>query len=232
MGLLVYALIVFIFRSQRRAILLSSLLAAPQALFALYLVPRYWNPRLIAEFSIGLEDILFTFICGGMAWVEASWLLRRRIILQIKPSLIMARLLAGGIFALGLFVLLARVGIGNMLNPLIIMGIWILTLLLLRRSLWPFAALAAVQSFVLYTFTLAAMKFLWPAFFMFWAWKNLSGINLWGIPLEEIAWGILYGPFWGTTMAYLLEAKLTQKSDITQVDVSCADASRNRPDSA
>jgi hypothetical protein len=48
LGLLIFSAIVFFFRSQRRMILLSGLLAMPQALFALFLVPQYWNRRSIA----------------------------------------------------------------------------------------------------------------------------------------------------------------------------------------
>ncbi len=46
-------------------------------------------------------------------------------------------------------------------------------------------------------------------------WSQASGTQIRPpIPVEEIAWGIMYGPFWGTSMAYLLDARLVRKTGL------------------
>jgi hypothetical protein len=205
LGLCFFAAIVYIYRSQRRAILISGLLAAPQALFALYLVPKYWDPVLVFDLPVGIEDILFMFLCGGMAWVEASWPFRRSLHVQFKAARIASGLAMAGIFAALLGVLLLKAGIQSMSIPLFIMAAWTIFLVLIRRTLWPLAVASALQSVLLYLCTLGFVKWLWPSFFSAWTWSGLSGVALWGIPVEEVAWGLAYGPFWGTTMAWLLD---------------------------
>lgn len=192
---------------RRRPILLSAILAVPHALFALFLVPQYWRPKLIVSLPVGLEDFLFMFICGGMAWVEASWLFRRRLALDLRPAGMASRLLGPVAFSIGAFGVFLGLGFRNMMVPLGIMASWIVLLLVLRRRLWPLIAAAAVQSFLIYSLTLIVMRAFSPGFFSAWTWSNLSGPSLWGVPLEEFAWGLAYGPFWGTTMAYVFDAK-------------------------
>jgi hypothetical protein len=216
LGLVVLGVIVFFFRSQRRAILLSSLMATPQAFFALYLVPGYWKPKLVAVSSVGLEDLLFMFLCGGMAWVEVSWLFRRKLTPHFRTALFFRRLLGLTAFSAAPILILAAAGVKNMLVPVCVMAAWIFIFLLIRRNLWPLAAVASVQSFVLYALSLALMKVLWPHFFLSWTWSNLLRLSVWGAPVEELAWGLAYGPFWGTAMAYLLNASLDPEPDPMQ----------------
>jgi hypothetical protein len=213
LGLCFFAAIVYVYRSQRRAILISGLLAAPQALFALYLVPTYWNPVLLFNLAVGIEDILFMLLCGGMAFVEASWPFRRRLHVQFNVARIASGLAIAGIFAAVLGALLVKAGIRDMSIPLFIMAAWTILLVLTRRKLRPLAAAAALQSLLLYLFALAVMKTLWPSFFSAWTWSGLSGVALWGIPVEEIAWGLAYGPFWGTTMAWLLDVSWSRSRE-------------------
>lgn len=204
LGVFFFGLVVVFFRSQRRAILLSGALAVPQALFAIFLVPKYWHPKLVAVSAVGLEDVIFMFLCGGMAWVEACWPFRGRLALHVRAPIVLARWAGGVAFAVAAFLALLAAGLRGMLVPVIIMAAWIAVLLVRRTGLWPLTAAAAVQSLVLYAFTLAMMKVIWPGFFSAWTWTNLSGAGVGGVPVEEIAWGLAYGPFWGTTMAYVL----------------------------
>jgi hypothetical protein len=53
----------------RTPALVSAALCAPSAGFALLFVPAYWHPKLIVAIPVGVEDVLFSFANGGLAWL-------------------------------------------------------------------------------------------------------------------------------------------------------------------
>jgi hypothetical protein len=207
--LAVYLAVVVAFESQRRQILLGGLLAMPCAATGVLLVPSYWSPERIATLGgIGVEDLLFNFIFGGMAWAEAVWIVRKRIALRLTVRsvvcrygfVVMAATVAGAALHLS--------GMKPMHSMFLIMGSGGATFLLGRRQLWPIAAVGLVTSAAVYAIVFRAILQLWPHLLLQWTLANLSGWTLWTMPVEELTWALLFGPAWAISMAFVFDARL------------------------
>ncbi|MDZ7697880.1 MAG: hypothetical protein U5R49_13465 [Deltaproteobacteria bacterium] len=55
-------------KAHRKPLLLSGLLSAPCSLTTFYFVPEYWRPVRLFDLPIGIEDTLFSFSTGIIAW--------------------------------------------------------------------------------------------------------------------------------------------------------------------
>jgi hypothetical protein len=187
--------------------LLGSILATHQALLSLIMIPEYWNPKRIFVIGIGPEDIIFCFVVGGFAWFEVAWFVNKKFELHFNKSLIIKRFIFHLSVIVPLIAILYPIGLKGMNAPLIASFVWGIIVLLYRRKLWPIAITGAIISTLIYSLALIFMRFVWPDFYSLWTWQNLWGISFLEIPLEEIVWGLLYGPFWAITIAYFLDAK-------------------------
>jgi len=92
-GLILYVVIFIAFKSQRKHLLIASLFAVPQSLMSLIMIPYYWHPKRVYVLGIGPEDILFCFLSGGIAWSEAIWFVRKRLVFRFEARTILRRYL-------------------------------------------------------------------------------------------------------------------------------------------
>ena len=64
-------------------------------------------------------------------------------------------------------------------------------------------------SFIIFYFIFIKVGLMvFPEFLQQWTAKNLWGPDVWGIPLDEIAWAAGFGAVWPLIIAYLFNARL------------------------
>jgi hypothetical protein len=191
---------------QRMGMLLSSCLGAPYALGALVFVPDYWRPVLVVPFPVGLQDLIFSFSVGGIAWLLAVWPQRNRLRLGPKTRVMLVRLAVCGLPCFLLTLALWRGGLPIMTNVVLTMVAFGIVLLWLRPRFLSLALTGALG------FSLFYFLFAWVALALwspgYWNIEKLWGYSLFHVPLEEIVWATAFGFVWPLFMAYVFDAEL------------------------
>jgi len=202
-----------LFHKERGRILISALLSVPAAGQALVFVPQYWKPLRILKSPIGIEDIIFSFATGGIAWIVICAMSGGKTISRSSPGRITGRylllLLSGSVLS---YVSMQVLDLPIMDQALI--GISIIGLVLLagsRFKTWRIAA-AGSMIFTLYysVFTGIVMK-LFPHMRSYWNDDMLWGISIMNIPIEEIMWALAFGAVWPLAMAFVFDLKAGTK---------------------
>ena len=198
--LLAVAVTALLWPAGRFGTIWSGLLATPSALWALVMVPAYWKPSTVIRLPVSIEDVLWTFSAGALAWAAATLGTREdlRPRRELSHALIRWALLWGtaGIVA----VVLWRVGVPVMTSTLAAAAAVTLLVAPQRRDLWPIALRGAIFFPILYGMGACAFVQLAPAFRLYWNHEALSGVALFGLPAEEIAWAVV----WGATCPFLV----------------------------
>lgn len=98
---------------------------------------------------------------------------------------------------------------------LALMALVVVCAVALRRELWPIALYGGVFTGLSYAVTMLAGAVIWPDFMELWRSDNLWGPRPMGVPLEEFAWGTLFGPSWALVMAYVVDARIAPTTSIS-----------------
>jgi hypothetical protein len=194
------------FPKQRVGMMLSACFFAPFALGALVFVPDYWRPILVVPFPVGLEDIIFCFSVGGVAWLLAVWPQRERLRLGLETRVALVRLTACGLPCVLLSVTLRREGLPIMTNVILTMVLLAVVLLWLRPRFLSLALTGALGFSLFYFLFARAALAICPL--DYWNVGKLWGYRLFRVPLEEIVWATGHGFVWPLVMAYVLDAEL------------------------
>lgn len=205
-----FALVLLCVSGQRRMMLLSGLLAAPFACCSVLFIPEYWNPVRILDFffKTGPEDIIFSFINGGIAWLLAAWAVRKKLTINIRAGILLRRYAAYSASFMAVGFLLRQGGAGIMTATILSILLCSLLLLCLRPDLWvlPFAGLIGFTA--LYLVCVDILLGVFPEFLLQWNMENLWGVSLLGIPVEEILWASSFGFCWPLFIAHISDARL------------------------
>jgi hypothetical protein len=204
LGLLaVFVLGLLFARCERRQVLLSALLFTPAAFFCFSFVPEYWQPWCLGNLKPGVEDYLFCFSVGGIAWFFATLPVQPEIQLSSGIRAIVLRCGIMAFIASSAFIALRMAGIRAMPAALVPMAAVSLALGVRYRRLWKLAAGGAIGFGLLYTAMLAVALVVWPDLRPYWDDGNLWGAAFLGVPLEEIAWASLFGAAWPLVLCYI-----------------------------
>ncbi len=193
--------------AQRLPALLSGFLSTPYAFSSPLFVPEYWQPQRVVELVVGPEDLLFSFAAGGLAWLIAARTADRPPELALRLATVTRRycLWTSGFFGM---VLGLRAWCGMRTMPaLLVSGVLVGALLLwIRRDLWRLAGWGGLGYGLLYTSVLAIAFRIWPDFSHHWNWRNLTGLALLEVPVEECAYALAFGAAWTLGMAHAFGA--------------------------
>jgi hypothetical protein len=192
--------------------MISALMSAPWAFASIVFVPNYWNPVRIASFLAGPEDLIFSFSNGIVVWAIAVVPLRGEISIRmnfrrmIKRSVLLSLLsffITMSLWFLGLKIMMA-VSV-SLSTTIALLFFW------LCRNFRIMCIYGAI-GFTLFYGILTSLSFLFfPHFLEQWNLANLTGISIFNVPIEEIIWAFGFGAYWPLYIAYILDAKRTDK---------------------
>jgi hypothetical protein len=204
-----------IFKDQRKPMLLSGALSAPFAFASVMFVPDYWNPVRIVEFGAGIEDLVFSFSTGGIAWLLAVWPFRSKVAVHLDPRRIARGYVTVCLAGTATTALSWRLGLSPMGATLVGVFSVGLALLLVRTERLPIFLSGMVGFAVLYGIWIAVLALIWPHFLTHWSHENLMGIHVGvGIPLEELIWAMGFGGVWPLFMSFVFGCKGRQQTPL------------------
>jgi hypothetical protein len=195
----------------------TSLLALTEPLF----VPSYWNPPslfgLAQSTGFDVESFIFCFAIGGLAVVlyELIFPVRHEPIPPGSPAHVyhpLALVATPLLFAL-LFLI---TGINPIYCAIIALAAGGFLVLVTRRDLLGKMLVSAFIFLGLYFAYFMALVISAPGYVQrVWDLSILSGVNILGIPLEELAFAFTFGFFWSGVYEYALSLRLRRKMTAT-----------------
>jgi len=191
----------------RRQSLWGGLVSAPFALTSILFIPQYWTPpslfNLDTRFKVGIEDFLWAAAVGGIASVIGEIVLEERLTRTRKEK--RKRHYAPFLLLAVLLVVLQLWHPGKTIyNMISALSVCALLILLLRPDLCPVQAVGAVTFTVLYWMLFELLLRLYPNFIpQFYTVKNLLGIYVLGVPIEELLFAASGGAVWSVAYEYL-----------------------------
>ena len=191
----------------RRPMLLSALLFTPSALSAIILVPCYWKPKLFWDLIVGVEDVIFCYVNGGIVWFGSVYFIKDRLLLPGKFRPLMKHYIKYTLYGTMIYATLFLMGLGFLWSTL--GGLYILGFILLcmRKRLWPLALWGTGTFLVLYSLILRLIFSTWPHFIHQWNLPSLSGF-IFGLPVEELVWAMGFGFTWPLLMAHVFDVQV------------------------
>lgn len=185
----------------RKIIFLGALGAIPIAIIG-FVFDGVWKPERIIEGFIGIEDIVFCFISGGLSMALVNWLIdctgdNMRVHFRWR------RVLLTGCWGVSIMISLFLIGIGNYLNSYVGMVFTVILLIALDRPLWKVFLAGSVSFLIFYSVGLQLGFLVWPDLIQLWTYENLTGIRIGRVPLEELIWAFLFGGTWPMIFLYV-----------------------------
>lgn len=192
------------FARHRRVMWWSSVFMAPFGLTQPIFVPEYWNPPSLFELAqrtgFDIESIVFSFAIGGIAAVLYNIALGKRQG-SIRPgdrhqwrhgwhrwALVVPFLAFPALYFLPWNPIYA--GIAAML-----LGAG--ATVFCRPDLRPNTLIGGILFLVLYTVFMVGVEWSAPGYIdRVWNFAAISGIRIYGLPLEELLFAITFGLFW------------------------------------
>ena len=212
--LLTFVIGAILIPTQRRAMLVSGLLAAPYAFASVIFVPEYWQPKRIAVFLTGPEDLLFSFAGGGLVWLTATGFSHPHPTFSLRAGRVARRYLT---LTLTFFVLVLAckylLGLTTMTSVFTSGGLHYAALLTIRPDLLRFSAATGLGYSFAYTLYCIFVFAVWPDFSNQWNWGNLIGLTIVGVPIEESIWALVFAACWALGMGYAFEIRLPAKAN-------------------
>ncbi len=199
-----WAVLYLAFPRHRKTMLWASLFTAPFGLTEPLFVPEYWNPPslfgLAQRTGFDIESLIFTFAIGGVAAVLYSVLTRR----GTQPMAVHERhqplhrhhykALAAPFIALPLLYFFPW----NPIYPgIVAMVIGAVATVLCRPDLKTKTWVGGLLFLGYYMIFLIGLEWTAPGYIeRVWNLAALSGVPVFGMPLEELLWAVAFGMYW------------------------------------
>ena len=203
----VWGLLYFLRKDTRREMILTSFFCAPLGPIAEFFhVMDYWRPETITGTLVGPEDIVIAFLIGGISAVLYEYMYEVRPERVERPGILVlvpvCYAIGTGLLALGM-----TLGIGSEVSTFILLSVFALVPLSLRPRLIRNALFSGI-AFMTFMFLFYQIFFsLYPGIVDAW-WFGATGVRVLGVPVEEIAWGFLWGMVAGICSEFVARIKL------------------------
>lgn len=214
-----WSLVFFARKDLRKQMIITGLLFLPFFLFDKMLIPNYWQPRVLFDLygtvGFSLESIIFMFTASGLFAVLYELITKRREKTSFKVNL-SKRTILFLIYIYSTFIILTGIGLEiHLLSSLIPFVVIIGFITMQRTDLLKPIIVSGILGLGLYFISLLVLNYFLPDFFAeTYHLKNLWGIFVLGIPLEEILWGMYYPALIGCAYEYLFGVKLVKRKSI------------------
>lgn len=208
-GLVIFLVLLTLSSGKRSLALVSGLLAAPFGLMGVVMVPAYWAPRVVwSVWNVSGEDLLFSFVTGGLAWLLAASFCRRPVTGCLPPRHILTWYTVFNGCGLATMLLFWRLGCDPMTAVLLSFAVGTVVHLTLRPGKWRLAVAGALGFGAIYLLLSRLWFVLAPDFVRQWTPTSPWSRSVGGLPLGEIAWAVGYGACWPLYMAFLFRTEL------------------------
>ena len=202
--LLPWVLLYSLFPRHRAAMWWASIFMAPFGLTEPLFVPEYWNPPSLFELArrtgFDIESIIFSFAIGGIAAVLYNVIMRKRVEplrpgeRHFSPPRWHRWALA---LPFALFPILYFLPWNVIYASIATMIAGAIATVLCRPDLKANTLVGGVLFLVIYTIFLLGLKWSAPGYIeQVWNLEALSGILIYGLPIEELWFGFTFGLFW------------------------------------
>ena len=192
------------FPAHRRAILWTSLFTTPFGLTEPLFVPEYWNPPSLFDLAqrtgFDIESLIFCFGIGGIGAVSYNILTgkghgRMRSTARRHAS---HRFHFWAVAAPFLVFPILYLMDWNPIYPAIVaMALGAVSTMLCRRDLISKTWVGGVLFLIYYLIFLAGLEWLSPGYVeRVWNLEALSGILIYGMPIEELLFAVMFGAYW------------------------------------
>ncbi len=216
-------LVLFALRpSVRKEMSWVSLFTMPFGLLEPLFVPAYWNPpslfNLAATTHFDIESLIFCFAVGGLASVTyeavfhatheklAATKLKRETTLLHRLSLALPVLV---------FILIEVPTKMNPIYPAILaMFIGGIATLACRHDLAAKVLVGGLMFAGLYFIFFASLSLIVPQFTLAWNTKELTGITVANVPIEEILFAFTFGMLWSSAYEHIKGYRLTKPTPL------------------
>lgn len=198
-------------RGKRRVMWRVSLVTALFGLTEPIFVPRYWNPPSLFELAqrtrFDIESVIFSFAIGGIGVVLYD-AITRRTVMPMESALRSSRrhaLHRAALFGpLVLFVPLYLLPWNPIYPALASLAVGAIASMACRPDLATKAVTSGGFFFLLYGAFMLALRWFAPGYIaLVWNLPALSGVLPWGIPLEELIFGFVFGMYWASVYEHL-----------------------------
>lgn len=189
-------------REKKKEMLVFSLLISLFGLTQPLWVPEYWRPLSIIKlpFKFDIESIIFSFGTGGITVAVYSWAFPSiaRPIIRNK-YLLLSLFLGPVVFIIFLF----AVRINHIYSAIIAMTVGGLFSYFLRPELRRRMLVSATFTTVIYFGYFLLLVLIFPGYIeKVWNLKNISGVLITGVPLEELIFAASLGFIWPSIYEY------------------------------
>ncbi len=200
-------LLLFLIRKDlRREMIMMSVVGAIFAPAALIFLPDYWYPdHILGNFHLGIEDYLFAFAIAGIGGViyEVTFGKTHTICECRKRS--KKDLLIISSVAIAILLVLTLIFKLNSIysNYAAFLAIFGFIIFFRKDLLWQSLISGFMVGFLMFLFYQVWIA-IYPGIIQHW-WKlqNISGILVFGVPLEEIIWGFSWGIAGGSLYEFM-----------------------------
>jgi len=193
---------------QRMIVIVSGLISIPCFPFLVFFENNYWVQNRLGGWVLGIEDAICSFVVAAMVWLVIAALFRNRISDKISTDGAFHRYIAFAGISVGLFLIFFYMKMLPMtalvLSNLIV---WII-LLFLRRDLLLFSLAGMTAYGFVHFFLMKTCFFIIPRAILSWNFETVWGTLIFGVPLGEITWAMVYGAFWSLFIAHSLGIRL------------------------
>ncbi|MEO6623972.1 MAG: lycopene cyclase domain-containing protein [Burkholderiaceae bacterium] len=199
-----WLLLFLAFNQHRRQMLWASVVMAPFGLTEPLFVPEYWNPPSLFELAqttgFDIESVIFSFAIGGVGAVLYSIITRKRLE-PLQPGEQHHRRDRWHRWALAtpfaLFPILYFLPWNVIYAGIAAMVVGALAAVWCRPDLKSNALVGGALFLVIYTIFLLGLKWSAPGYIeQVWNLPALSGIVIYGLPIEEPLFGFAFGLLW------------------------------------
>jgi hypothetical protein len=217
LGFFIIWLILYLKRSDlRKEMLIMSLLVAPFGFTQYFYIHDYWHPAYAFGMIFGMagiEDIIWCFFIGGIAVVVYEEIFgikysKRRA--ENHPFWMLGfALSAVAIFFIGSILL----GFNSMYVSIAIMLFFGVSVLLFRHDLLRHAFFSGLfMGGIMFFFYLLFFNNVFDGIIQkWWFLKNVSGILILGVPIEELIWGFSWGFVAGPAYEFISGVRLKKQ---------------------
>ena len=208
-------------QQQRREMWWGSIFMAPFGLTEPFFVPQYWNPPSLFELAqrtgFDIESIIFSFAIGGIGAVLYNSLMRGRLE-PVDPQERHHARHRWHRWALAtpfvLFPVLYFLPWNPIYAGIAAMVLGAIAAVLCRLDLKANTLIGGVLFLAIYTIFLLGLKWSAPGYIeQVWNLKALSGVVIYGLPLEELLFGFSFGLVWTGIYEHFTWKRSVSRSD-------------------